>query len=185
MKKRGQARSDDAVPAQDELDELVEGPLSERRHSNLENLRAAPPRKIIAIWQVISYRLSSLRLAFKGGITKLIFGLRMTLEQNTNSVIIKLDLRNAYNAIARAVVLRRLAAQPALMVLQWCCLLLTHPTLAPPAVMARDFIFFGSDFGRVATRSGEGCDALVDIAKSRNTRALAPRCTKDLRGLRD
>ena len=55
-----------------------------------------------------------LGVSVQGGISILIQGIRLMLELHPTFVAVKLDLRNAYNAVSRQVVLRRLAAVPSL-----------------------------------------------------------------------
>ena len=55
-----------------------------------------------------------LAVGVKGGISSLVHGLRLSVDQRGDFVIVKLDLRNAYNAISRAAVIRRLTAHPSL-----------------------------------------------------------------------
>ena len=55
-----------------------------------------------------------LGVAVKGGISILVHGIRLLLEERGDFVAVKLDLRNAYNAISRQTVLRRVAAVPSL-----------------------------------------------------------------------
>ena len=49
-----------------------------------------------------------------GGLSVMIHGVRLLLEQRGDFVVVRLDMRNAYNAASRAVLLRRLAEQPRL-----------------------------------------------------------------------
>ena len=49
-------------------------------------------------------------VGLRGGLTMLLFGARLLLEWHPDWVILKLDLRNAYNEVKRARVLERLAA---------------------------------------------------------------------------
>lgn len=49
-----------------------------------------------------------------GGISLLIHGIKLTLELNREFVVVKLDLKNAYNSISRSVVLRRMQSHPEL-----------------------------------------------------------------------
>lgn len=49
-----------------------------------------------------------LAVGISGGISVLIHGIRLTLEETGSHVVVRLDLRNAYNACDRAAVLRRL-----------------------------------------------------------------------------
>eukprot|EP00973_Karenia_brevis_P032374 4462653-Karenia_brevis.AAC.1 len=46
------------------------------------------------------------------GITLLVFGVRTLLELHPDWVAIRIDLRNAYNEIKRAAILRRLDGSP-------------------------------------------------------------------------
>ncbi|KAL1527728.1 hypothetical protein AB1Y20_009113 [Prymnesium parvum] len=53
-----------------------------------------------------------LAVGVKGGTSILVHGVRMLLEHNPSFVVVRMDLSNAYNAISRVVVLRRLAERP-------------------------------------------------------------------------
>ncbi len=53
-----------------------------------------------------------LAVGVPGGISVLIHGIRLTLEQHPGFVVVRVDLRNAYNSIGRAVLIRRMAARP-------------------------------------------------------------------------
>lgn len=53
-------------------------------------------------------------IGVEGGISKLVFAIRLLAESNPDWVVVKIDLRNAFNEIARATVLARLNADPAL-----------------------------------------------------------------------
>ena len=49
-----------------------------------------------------------------GGVSTLIFGVRMLLEVRGDFVVVKLDMSNGFNAVSRSVLLRRLGEVPAL-----------------------------------------------------------------------
>ena len=55
-----------------------------------------------------------LAVGVSGGISILIHGIRMMLEQHHNFIVVKIDMKNAFNSVSRAVVLRRMAAHPRL-----------------------------------------------------------------------
>ena len=55
-----------------------------------------------------------LAVGIPGGISVLIFGTRCMLEMRPRFVVVRLDLRNGFNAVSRAVMLRRMAEQPRL-----------------------------------------------------------------------
>ena len=50
-----------------------------------------------------------LAVGIPGGISVLIFGTRCMLEMRPRFVVVRLDLRNGFNAVSRAVMLRRMA----------------------------------------------------------------------------
>ena len=55
-----------------------------------------------------------LAVGISGGISVLVFGVRCLLELHPGFVVVRLDLRNGFNAVARAAMLRRMAEQPRL-----------------------------------------------------------------------
>ena len=55
-----------------------------------------------------------LAVGVSGGTQILVFGMRLLLELHGDFVIVKLDFKNGYNAIARALLLLRMAQQPRL-----------------------------------------------------------------------
>ena len=55
-----------------------------------------------------------LAVGVRGGASILVHGMRLLLELHTDFVLVKLDLRNGYNAISRAALLRRLHRHPRL-----------------------------------------------------------------------
>ena len=55
-----------------------------------------------------------LAVGVSGGISVLIHGIRLVLEQHPTFVVVRLDMSNGYNAASRAVLLRRLASHPEL-----------------------------------------------------------------------
>ena len=50
----------------------------------------------------------------QGGSSILVHGIRVTMEHRRDFVVVKIDLRNAYNAMRRRTALRRLRAHPTL-----------------------------------------------------------------------
>eukprot|EP00973_Karenia_brevis_P090320 12402004-Karenia_brevis.AAC.1 len=72
------------------------------------------------------------------GVGLVIFGVRTLLELHPDWVVVRLDLRNAYNEIKRAAILRRLDASPRLRGL----VPLFHAThsVASPVFLAADGI---------------------------------------------
>ena len=55
-----------------------------------------------------------LGVGVQGGISILIHGVRLMLEQHEDFVVVKLDLRNGFNAVCRSTMLRRMASHPGL-----------------------------------------------------------------------
>ena len=53
-----------------------------------------------------------LAVGVHGGTSILVHGIRVMLDQHGSFVLVRIDLRNAYNAISRAAVIRRMAARP-------------------------------------------------------------------------
>jgi len=55
-----------------------------------------------------------LAVGVSSGISILIHGIRLVLEQHPTFVVVKLDLKNCFNALSRSVMLRRMASHPRL-----------------------------------------------------------------------
>ena len=55
-----------------------------------------------------------LAVGVSGGVSTLIFGVRMLLEVRGDFVVVRLDMSNGFNAVSRSVLLRRLGEVPAL-----------------------------------------------------------------------
>ena len=53
-----------------------------------------------------------LAVGVHSGISVLVHGVRVLLAQHRRFVVVRIDLRNAYNAISRAAIIRRMAARP-------------------------------------------------------------------------
>ena len=55
-----------------------------------------------------------LAVGVSGGISILVFGVRMLLELRDGFVVVKLDMSNGFNAVSRSVLLRRMSEVPAI-----------------------------------------------------------------------
>jgi len=107
---------------------LVKQPLTsdERRRCVVPDARPVIPQEVDfraigttvadASAEALSFHLApqQLGVAVSGGIEVMVHGFRILLELHRDFVVIKIDLRNGYNAISRVAILRRLSAIPRL-----------------------------------------------------------------------
>eukprot|EP00973_Karenia_brevis_P042117 5830296-Karenia_brevis.AAC.1 len=93
-------------------------------------------------------------MAIPSGITLLVFGMRSMMELHPEWVIVRLDLRNAYNEIKRASVLQRLLDSPNLQ----CLAPLFHAThsVSSPIFLAADGLHRAAFDSEEGVQQGDG-----------------------------
>ena len=63
----------------------------------------------------------------RGGAAKLVFSVRCMSETRRDFVVVKMDLKNAFNAVARAAIIESLQAEPSLKHLSWLAAVVLAP----------------------------------------------------------